>query len=1072
MYLVISGGPLWRDKMKMKTGKNTNLNPSLLISVILLTLVLSSLLLAQTVPPSPYWKNQIVFPDEPFRVQGTSTNDPDWVKFTILLAPYEPNIVYFQDCRKYTFHYNFAVELLPPFYGMTPQQFDQATLYELGQQAILGAVIMPPSGGYPPPPPYQEYGIQFVRRDPYTKEEIAELFNIVKAGITADPNVRAFYFPSYEQIATAEDNREWFESQGIPISSTARWLQGNCCYSTGWTLGKLKYVEGDNIDSAYRSGLLKPDDILLTDGVPADVPLVCGIITLSPSTPNSHVAILAKTFGVPFVYLALAEDAERALQLVGHGIVLRVFEVFRGCDVRLIDTEGVLDASTIEEILALKKPPALNITPMADYGDYSAPTDGLLPGDIKYFGGKAANYGILRTSIPNDCRVAVAFSFKLWNEFLSQTLANGKSLRKEISDRLSQYTYPPSDMSALWADLDDIRDMFTDTDVTIFTQTQTNAIISILQDPLYGFDPKRKIRFRSSSNVEDSNQFTGAGLYDSFSGCLADDLDGDNSGPCLCDPNESHERGVFRAIRKVFASFYNNNAFLERLRYDVNESQVGMALLVHHSTPDLYEMANGVATIEPSYLSGWDIKLVTQYGATSVANAEDGSIPEEVSVGISSYGTYLTVNRYSNLVPLGAMVMNWQDDYINLSQLLIAAAGRFRQVTGKTNFLLDLEYKKVAPQGKLLVKQVREIPRPGNAPDITPFLINEPAQYCTFQGEFADVFANHRLKSRWLFETQSIWLTKTNLIDSFYANVMLEYTDTGRIRTVTGILPFWPFAAHTVEDASIKSVNTYDNWLMHHLANRRSCRLRTENIPIQVEATESPILTLLDLWRPVLHVKYDGPVPSWDWSGPKTTTEEEIQLFPCPEPQPGDLLQQGAFTWPNGVSIKTLFYWPPDPGAAGGYTAPLSRWVETIIEGYTTKPIVLHGWYSQTYKPEHHNFREHFLFEPQLEPNLPQVLSAELRAKNIRLIHVIFDSRYDPNYITATITTYGFDDQSFLAGDIDKNKKVNFDDLKLFTGRWLDAVCDTCSGADLTGDGQVTLFDFQILAENWLATLP
>jgi len=1055
---------LRRGQMKMKVGKKINLSISLFISATVLVLMLPLLVWAPTIPPSPYWKNRIVFPDEPFRVQGTSANDPGWVKLTILLSPCDPNIVYFQDCRKYAFHYNFAVELLPPFGGMTPQQFDQATLYELGQKAILGAVIMPPTSGYPAPVAYPEYGIQFVRRDTYTKEEIAELFNIVKAGITADPNVRAFYFPAYEQIATAEANRDWFESQGIPISSTARWAEGNCCYSTGWTLGKLKYVDGDNIESTYRSGLLNPDDILLTDGVPANIPLVAGIITLSPSTPNSHVAILAKTFGVPFVYLAIAEDADRAMKLVDHRIVLRAFEEFRGCDVRLINTEGVLDAPTIAEILALKKPPVLNITPMADYGSYSAPVDVLLPRDIKYFGGKAANFGILRTSIPNNCPVAVAFSFKLWNEFLSQTLASGKTLRKEISDRLSHYTYPPSDMSALWADLNDIRDLFTDTYVTTFTTAQRNAIISILQDPLYGFNPNKNIRFRSSSNVEDSNQFTGAGLYDSFSGCLADDLDGDESGPCLCDPNESRERGIFRAIRKVFASFYNNNAFLERLRYDVNESQVGMALLVHHSTPDLYEMANGVATIEPTYLSGWDITLVTQYGATSVANAEDGSIPEEVTVGISPYGTYLTIIRYSNLVPLSATVMNWQDDYINLSQLLIAAASRFRQVTGKTNFLLDLEYKKVAPQGKLLVKQVREIPQPGNAPSITPFLINEPAQYCTFQGEFGDVFANHRLKSRWLFETQSMWLTKANLADSFYAKVSLEYTDAGRIRTVGGILPLWPFAWHTVEDSPYGGLNTVDGWFMHHLQNRRLCQLQTDNIPSQVTATENPMLTLSDLGRltPHVKVKYDKPVPSWDWTGPTTTTEDQIQLCPCPKPQPGDILQQRTFNGPGGILINTSFYWPPDPGAAAGYTAPLARWVETVIEGYTTQPIILHGYYSQTYRPEHHNFSEHFIFAPCLEPGLSSQLLQELRTKNVRLIH-IFAGFGDP-----TITVYGFDDEPFLYGDIDGDKDVDIEDLAFFVARWLNTVCDTCGRADLTGDGNVTLYDFQALAENWL----
>ncbi|UCC23159.1 MAG: hypothetical protein JSW23_03650, partial [Planctomycetota bacterium] len=576
-----------------------DLNICGIVLLFVLAAGLAAVVFGEDIEPSPYWKNEISFPNEPFRVVGDYSSGADWVKFTIILSPYDPNIVYYQDCREYVFHYNFATELLDPFIGMSTSEYDQVTLYEEGQQAVLGAVIMPPSGGYPAPLPLPEYGIQFVRLDPYTREEIAEMFNIVKASVIAEPDVQAFYFPSYEQLATAEANREWFESQGILLGSTARWAAGNACYSEGWALGELKFFAGDDIEDAYLEGELLPGDILLTDGVPAEVPFVAGIITLSPSTPNSHVAILAKTYGIPFVHIALAEDANRAQELVGHKIVLRGYDTYEGIEVRLIDVEGVLDEATIAEILVLKEPAILDITAMAHYGAYSASAEGLLPADIKYFGGKAANFGMLRAALPNKSPVAMGFSFDLWNEFLDQTIFGGNTLREEIAFRLSGYNYPPSDMMALSWDLEGIReDLFKNKYITSFTAQQEAAIVATLQDPNYGFDPNEKIRFRSSTNVEDSNQFTGAGLYDSFSGCLADDLDGDSYGPCLCDPNEENERGVFRAIRKVFASFYNDNAYLERLRHEVNEGEVGMALLVHHSFPDEYELANGVATLE------------------------------------------------------------------------------------------------------------------------------------------------------------------------------------------------------------------------------------------------------------------------------------------------------------------------------------------------------------------------------------------------------------------------------------------------------------------------------------------
>ena len=192
---------------------------------------------AGEIPESEYWKNEIVYPDDPFRASGTYEGDPGWVKFTLLLGPYDPNVVYFQDSGVYPFHYHFATELLTPFLGMSPQEYDEVTLYEQGQQAILGAVILPPLQGWPPASMYREYGIQFVRNDPYTREHIAELFTIVKGCVAAEAEIEVFFFPAYEQMATAEANRDWFEAQGIPISSSARWSGGDVYYSTGWALG-------------------------------------------------------------------------------------------------------------------------------------------------------------------------------------------------------------------------------------------------------------------------------------------------------------------------------------------------------------------------------------------------------------------------------------------------------------------------------------------------------------------------------------------------------------------------------------------------------------------------------------------------------------------------------------------------------------------------------------------------------------------------------------------------------------------------------------------------------------------
>ncbi|MBI4325175.1 MAG: hypothetical protein HY674_07905, partial [Chloroflexi bacterium] len=233
------------------------------------------------------WKNQIVFPDDPF-LAFSSAGGPDairWIKFSVLLG--EPARVYFQNSTKYVFHYDFAAARLAPFKGASREEFDRVSLRLQNQQVILGSVLFPPSGKV------EEYGIQFVGLDAYPRETIGNLFQIVKSAVVSAPSVQGFYMPAFEQTALAEAERAFFVSNGIPITSPDRWIAGNTCYSPGWALGRLKFIRAAEINAAYADGRLLPQDVLLTDGIPAEIPYVAGIITLAPSTLNSHVAILA-----------------------------------------------------------------------------------------------------------------------------------------------------------------------------------------------------------------------------------------------------------------------------------------------------------------------------------------------------------------------------------------------------------------------------------------------------------------------------------------------------------------------------------------------------------------------------------------------------------------------------------------------------------------------------------------------------------------------------------------------------------------------------------------------------------
>ncbi len=941
-----------------------------------------------TADPATDWRTTIETSDT-FMRHGTSVDEPRWVKFTIMLC--DPGTVYFQNSWTRTFHYDFASARLRPFQGMSRAQFDAVTLHASGQQAVLGAVLAPGFGSFFESIGINEIAIQLVRQDAYPREQVRDWFNLVKSRISNPGNLPVLYFPTFEQQPSAQAERQWLSAQGIEVSGPERWIRQNACYAQGWAVGTLRFVPGAQVGAAYRAGTLRPADILLTDGVPSEVPPVAGIVSLAPATPNSHVALLSQTWGIPFVYLA-DTDGDRAEQLVGLPVIVRSYARQGICRADITDASR-LPPGVVSELLAMKAIEPLDYDPVVLRGAYLSGVDGLGPADTARVGGKAANYGVLRRAIPAHVRPGAAVGFDLWAEYLAQPMLGGLTLRQTIDNRLAAFTaWPPADPAALATALGEVRNLFTSTSTTRFTPAQESALLAGLRSAAYGFNPDVKLRFRSSTNVEDTAVFTGAGLYDSFSGCLRDDIDGDAVGPSACDPAENSERGVLRAIRRVFASFYNDNAYQARRRLGVIESEVGMAMLVHHSFPDPTELANGVAvfTFSPGPFTSHEIDIVTQAGATSVTNPEDGSTPEQVRVFTSGSHIYPELVRSSSRVILGQTVMTYPSDYELLTTLMTTVANRFvseQIVPAGQRFALDFEFKKTTAAGVaggIEIKQVRRLPLPSNAPTVTPMLISRPVRWCLFQGETADVFSNHRAKIDWLISTDSVRLTDGALASGFLADLTgrLIAPDAGiggcRIGTIAGRPGTFPGSAWSY-DAPARTVS--QRWRIDGVPNPRTHTLTIEAVPSAVSAAESPVVYLDDFGFGNRHLislrtDFDQPVPIVDWQGQIVqTTMQTVALCPCP--QASTLRVDREIVDPaDGVTIATSFNWVPG-GAAAGYTFDLASWNQTTITGLTPRPIVLRSSWSQTYRPGHHNFTESFIFDPRLEPGIsPAVLQA------------------------------------------------------------------------------------------------
>jgi hypothetical protein len=657
----------------------------------------------------------------------------------------------------------------------------------------------------------------------------------------------------------------------------------------------------------------------------------------------------------------------------------------------VIDAEGVLPAQVEADLRALKAPQPIGYTPRQTAGVLSKPVEQLLPADVKYFGGKAVNYGLLRRTIPANCPPGVALSFDLWDAFLNQPLpAFGRTLREEIAARLAPHqAFPPPQMAQLKTVLADIR--------TLIRQQSSIPVAerAAILEALGGFDPLRKIRFRSSTNLEDGATFTGAGLYDSFSGCLADDTDGDTTGPCHCDPAEPGERGVFRAIQRVFASYYNDNAYLERIRHGVVEPECGMAVLVHHSFPDEFELANGVASLAWRYqVSSTTVQgaMVTQAGAESVTNPDSTASPEVVDLYRYNTNNYFTPRQNSSRVPLGAQVMAWQTDYAQFANLFAAVGNAWRQLTpGRTAFSLDFEYKKDANLG-LIVKQVREIPSPAAAAPLTPWIIEEPTELVVAQKEAGTVWGNHRLKSRWNLRASTGRLTAAHLAQGLYREGRVDYVEAGAVPFLGGALATWP-------GAGLANGGATHTWTTGSGGTRRSWQLAS-TVTTSVSGATPPVFCAADFPARV-NVAYATPQPALDSQGRPTTVTSDFAVLEAPRNLTyGSIRIERLLDTGRGLTVRTVFYWPDtDDGPVAGYTAPLVKFESTTITGLLPHPIVLRDYYAQTYRPGHHNFTEEFIFEPALDPDLPVADAIALRNAGIQALYIQAGTAGTPAYI-------------------------------------------------------------------------
>ena len=105
--------------------------------------------------------------------------------------------------------------------------------------------------------------------------------------------------------------------------------------------------------------------------------------------------------------------------------------------------------------------------------------------------------------------------------------------------------------------------------------------------------------------------------------------------------------------------------------------------------------------------------------------------------------------------------MEWEDDYQYFGNMFLNLNDAFKAQSaelGETT--LEFEYKKLT-DGKLIIKQLRQVPEAEGRPAAGIALVNTPTNLKIFQGESGTLFGNHRLKSLWKVESDNRWTDPT-----------------------------------------------------------------------------------------------------------------------------------------------------------------------------------------------------------------------------------------------------------------------------------------------------------------------
>lgn len=422
--------------------------------------------------------------------------------------------------------------------------------------------------------------LELIPGDTLPGDRIAALFDQVRGALWIGDRLR------FRPTSVMQEQALASSPARLPLATTDEVFAGVRYQplTEGPAFGTLRVVRGTLDPSTVR-----PDQILVLEHLPDEIPVVSGVITAELQAPLGHVAILCANRETPNMGLRGALDHEAMRRLEGRLVRLEVGP-----------QEWSLREATLAEAEAswASRRPAQPQVPrldprerrLVDVCDLRSP-------DAQFAGAKAAQLGevcALGVETPGGFVVPMAHYLEHLGDSgivhgLPQMLGDA-SFRSDAQVRARQ--------------LAQVRAMITQAAIE-------PRLVQEVRRRIARVAPRARWILRSSTNAEDLAGFTGAGLYRS-----------------VVIPAGASEAQIADAIREVWASVWMLGAYEEREWYRVDHRSVAMAVLAQPFVDGA--SANGVAiTANPFYQARPGFFVNAQATGGSVTGAAGGEIPEQ-----------------------------------------------------------------------------------------------------------------------------------------------------------------------------------------------------------------------------------------------------------------------------------------------------------------------------------------------------------------------------------------------------------------------------------------------------------